>query len=632
MRLKGIHIKNFRAIEDMAIESVENALILVGQNNTGKSTILDAIRAALGDYKVTERDFCKEAGNIEIAMTLEMTKEDMQSLCRKGIVSHYRRFESWVEDFQKKLPSFTFTDKTENSGELSFCFIANEQGQERYFDGFKKHNPYIVKVLPHIYSVSPERNVEKLQSDLLLLREDTLISKMRSGCCIFDEAKTCDHCFLCIGYINQKKPVELDAFEVSRLLDYKLYQLNLEEFSKSVNDNFRKNGGQETIIYSMNRNIDKMLEVTTEICHPSQKQKRTFDGMGKGMRSIYLLSLLETYTQMQEQLSSILLIEEPELFLHPTMQRVAGDILYRLSRKNQIIFSTHSPNLLANFNSKQIRQVVLGENGFPIVREHTDISVVLDDLGYTAADLMNVNFVFIVEGKQDKSRLPILLKHYYSELYDKEGNLSRTAIVTTNSCTNIKTYANLKYMNQIYLKDRFLMIRDSDGKNPRQLVRQLCSYYDEAGKRDVDHLPKVRAENVLVLKYYSFENYFLNPSIMQRIGVIESEESFYRIFYDRWCEYFSQLSCGKKLKQVIGRDLKSPSDVKAHMEEVKIYMRGHNLFDCFYGKYKKQEKELLERYVELAPREEFADILEAIDRFAFFESRKSGKQPSQQQN
>lgn len=104
------------------------------------------------------------------------------------------------------------------------------------------------------------------------------------------------------------------------------------------------------------------------------------------------------------------MIEEPELFLHPTLQRVAGEILYRLSRKNQVVFTTHSPNLLANFNSREIRQVVLDKQGRSIVRDNTDISVILDDLGYTATDLMNVNFVFIVEGKQDKNRLPILLK------------------------------------------------------------------------------------------------------------------------------------------------------------------------------------------------------------------------------
>ena len=102
---------------------------------------------------------------------------------------------------------------------------------------------------------------------------------------------------------------------------------------------------------------------------------------------------------------------------------------------------------------------------------------------------MNVDFVFIVEGRQDKSRLPLLLKKYYSEVYKEDGSLSRVSIITTNSCTNIKTYANLKYMNQVHFKDQFLMIRDGDGKDRGELKRQLCRYYEEQGKRDVDHLP-----------------------------------------------------------------------------------------------------------------------------------------------
>ena len=97
-----------------------------------------------------------------------------------------------------------------------------------------------------------------------------------------------------------------------------------------------------------------------------------------------------------------------------------------------------------------------------MVNERADIDVILDTLGYGANDLLNTNFVFIVEGKQDKSRLPLLLEKYYSEIYDGKGRLQRISIITTNSCTNIKTYANLKYMNQVYIKDQFLMIRDGD--------------------------------------------------------------------------------------------------------------------------------------------------------------------------
>lgn len=599
----------------MHIQNIENALILVGQNNTGKTTVLDALRAVSGDYVISPDDFEEDGSNIEITISLEFSEADLELLRKNGIISKYRKKDSWMQDFRKKLPSFS-------EGILTFTMSANRDGRIRYTDGFKKHNPYLPEVFPKIYYVDTERRLEQLQSDLLMLQEDAILQRMRSGCCMFNQAKPCSYCFSCIGLIQQKRPEELNVFETAKLLDYKLYQLNLDEFARKVNKNFHKNGGREEILYSMNRNVEQMLHVTTEIWNPAQNLTRPISRMGKGMRCMYLFSLLEAYTEIEKRLPCIIMIEDPEIFLHPRLQKVSGEILYRLSRKNQVIFTTHSPNLLPNFNSRQIRQVYIRDDGFSDVREKTDISAILDDLGYTAGDLMNVNFVFIVEGKQDKSRLPLLLQKYYSELYDEQGNLSRVAIITTNSCTNIKTYANLKYMNQIYLRDQFLMIRDGDGKDPDVLGRQLCRYYEERSLEDMDKLPRVRPENVLILKYYSFENYFLNPRIMAQLGVIPSEEAFYEIFLEKWNEYLYRLSSGRHLQEVIGKNLKTVQDVKEHMEEIKTYLRGHNLFDLFYGRYKEQETELLNRYIDLAPREDFQDILDAVERFAYFESRR----------
>ena len=615
MKITDLHIRNFKSIHDMHLRQIENALILVGQNNTGKTTVLDAVRAVGGEYEICPEDFWEDGSNIEITVSLSFTEEDLNLLRRKGVVGQYRRKEAWLQDFCKKLPSF--------SGDtLTFTMSANRDGRIRYQDGVHKHNPYIQEVFPKVYHVDTERRLERLQQDLFLLQEDEILQRMRTGCCMFNQARRCSHCFNCIGLIEQKQPRDLDVFETSKLLDYKLYQLNLDAFAKKVNESFQKNGGREDIIYTMNRDVEKILQVTTEIRLPAQSLTRPISRMGKGMRSIYLFSLLEAYTEVEESLPSIIMIEDPEIFLHPRLQKVSGKILYRLSRKNQVIFTTHSPNLLPNFSRRQIRQVVLGEDGSSDVRQKTDISAILDDLGYTAGDLMNVNFVFIVEGKQDKSRLPILLRKYYSETTDEQGDLLRIAIITTNSCTNIKTYANLKYMNQIYLRDQFLMIRDSDGKDPAVLGRQLCRYYEERNLEDLDKLPRVRLENVLILKYYSFENYFLNPKVMAQLGIVESEEAFYEILLEKWKEYLHQITSGRHLLEVLGHDLTTVMDIKEHMEEIRTYMRGHNLFDIFYGRYKEQEAELLERYIELAPREDFQDILDAFEKFPYFESRR----------
>ena len=615
MKITDLDIQNFKSIHHLRLQGIENALILVGQNNTGKTTVLDAIRAVRGDYQIVPEDFGEDGANIEIRVSLAFTKEDLRLLHRRGVVSQYRKWDAWHPDFQKKLPSY-------REGTLSFTMTANRSGRIRLKDGITKHNPYIQEVFPRIYYVDTERKLEQLQRDLLLLQENEILQHMRSGCCMFDQAKNCNHCFNCIGLIEKKSPKNLNVLETSKLLDYKLYHLNLDTFAKKVNESFHRNGGREEILYSMNRDVEKILQVTTEIWDPAQNLIRPISRMGKGMRSIYLFSLLEAYTEIEEHLPSIIMIEDPEIFLHPQLQKVSGKILYRLSHKNQVIFTTYSPNLLPNFSSRQIRQVITLKDGSSGIREKTDISMILDDLGYTAGDLMNVNFVFIVEGKQDKNRLPLLLGKYYSETTDEQGNLFRIAIITTNSCTNIKTYANLKYMNQIYLRDQFLMIRDSDGKDPVTLGKQLCRYYEERNLEDMDRLPRVRPENVLILRYYSFENYFLNPKIMAQLGILSSEEAFYEVFLEKWQEYLHRITSGRHLQEVLGQDLRTIEDVKAHMEEIKIYLRGHNLFDLFYGPYKEQETELLERYLELAPKEDFRDIFQALERFPYFESRR----------
>ena len=64
MRIKFLNIKNFKSIRELEIADVENCLILVGKNNTGKTVVLDAIRAVTGNYKIKETDFNERRQNI----------------------------------------------------------------------------------------------------------------------------------------------------------------------------------------------------------------------------------------------------------------------------------------------------------------------------------------------------------------------------------------------------------------------------------------------------------------------------------------------------------------------------------------------------------------------------------------
>lgn len=616
MKISKLTIQNYKAIRYLAMEEVDSALILIGRNNTGKTMILDAILALAGMRGITESSFHNLNYKIQIDVVLEFEEGDLELFHENGIVSHYRNYESWLEEFRTRLPAY-------QDGKIAFSMIAAKDGKVRYTDGIKKHNPYLKSIFPKVYFIDSRRRVSQME-DLFLVNGNQDIVRLRDNHCMFDKTKKCNRCFQCIGLINRKTPEELSVFESTKLLEYKLFQFNLGDFMEKLNQCFHQNGGRsQNISYRVAFNAADALQFETVIENKERKREECIEQMGQGTRSMYMLSVLEAYVESLGKMPSILMVEDPEMYLHPQLQKKAGELLYRLSKKNQVIFSTHSPNLIFNFTSRQIKQVVLDENYYTTVRENADVDEILDDLGYTANDLMNVSFVFIVEGKQDSNRLPLLLEKYYSEIYDEDGKLQRISIIQTNSCTNIKTYANLKYINQLYLKDQFLMIRDSDGKNPNHLVKQLCNFYKERAREEDGKVPRVQPRNVLILKYYSFENYFLDPKIMAKIGVIKNEEEFYNILYGKYKSYLYKLSSVKRMMKITGVRIRSKEDLKKNMETIKIFVRGHNLFDIFYGRYKREdETRILKEYIDAAPRENFKDILKAIDSFVYFESRK----------
>lgn len=617
MKIVACSVKNYKVIRNLQMKDIESAAILVGKNNCGKTLILDAIRTALGYVPLEDRCYCDSTQDIRIEITFEITEDDLRRLNQNEKVSSRTNYDLWYEEFVQRLP-----DYNQETGELSFVFTANPQKDIMYTDINGKENLYIKDVFPNVYYIDVTRDLSAIEEDIFSLQGNSELVDLQDNLCLYDKTKKCNQCFSCMKEILEKPACELNVHETAVLLKYKLYNTNLTAFTERINKYFHKNSSYyQDIKYVVDFDFEQVSRLHTVVVNNERHTEGSMINMGAGMKSIYILCLLEAYIEEEGELPSIVMMEDPEIYLHPQLQKTASEILYRLSNKNQVFFTTHSPNMLFNFSSKQIKQVVLDEECYTEVRENADIDEILDDLGYTANDLMNVSFVFIVEGKQDKNRLPLLLEKYYSEIYDENGNLQRIAIIQTNSCTNIKTYANLKYINKLYIKDQFLMIRDSDGKNPKTLVNQLCNYYGQRAYED-ENIMRIKPENVLVLKYYSFENYFLEPSVMAKIGVVKTEEEFYNILYKKFKTYLYKLPSVKKMCRVTGIRIKSKEDIKKNMESIKIYVRGHNLYDIFYGRYKHQEEEILRKYIDAAPKEVFSNITDAIEKFVYFQSRK----------
>ena len=86
----------------MELQNLDNVLILVGKNSTGKTTILDAVRAVGGDYKITRKDFRENTPDIEIEIHLEIAEKDLEYFYCQGKISEKKDYKEWKKDFPLK--------------------------------------------------------------------------------------------------------------------------------------------------------------------------------------------------------------------------------------------------------------------------------------------------------------------------------------------------------------------------------------------------------------------------------------------------------------------------------------------------------------------------------------------------
>lgn len=68
---------------------------------------------------------------------------------------------------------------------------------------------------------------------------------------------------------------------------------------------------------------------------------------------------------------------------------------------------------------------------------------------------------------------------------------------------------------------------------------------------------------------------------MAKIGVIKNEEEFYNILYKKFKDYLFKLNSVKRMQRTLNIRIRSKQDIKDNIESIKIYVRGHNLFDIF---------------------------------------------------
>lgn len=432
MKLRRIIIEGFRGYADRVEISVEDLTAIVGKNDAGKSTILEALEIFFNGsaVKIDSDDACKANGVDakqvrigcvfdELPPTLVLDSSSETTLAQEELLNANGELEIHkVYNCSLKTPKaalFAIVRQQLRDDGTSLLSLKNTPLKTLAKDlsltvADTKKNPLLREAIRGTLTSGPT-DVE------LSMDDDNCAAIMKSI-----------ESYLPIFALFQSDRPSTDAdSEVQNPV-----KLAIEEAVKQAEVDLKKAEAQVTLQIRkvLDRTLEKLKDIDPDLAKELQPRidppswKNAFkvkldsdngvplNKRGSGVRRLILLSFFRAEAErrrMEKDAPSVIYaIEEPETSQHPNNQHMLMEAFRDLTEAGtvQVLFTTHVPGLAGTVPIGSIRFVTNSEVGRPVIRSTTEgdpddnlLRAIANSLGVIPDSRIKV--LFFVEGPND---------------------------------------------------------------------------------------------------------------------------------------------------------------------------------------------------------------------------------------
>lgn len=462
MFIKKIHISNFRIFDETGVDIVFNSGInaIVGENNNGKSAIIDAIRIATTvlhyrkDIYVKKSDFHVGLdGSVAEAFQIDVFLMDVPA----NLIKIWN-----PQNVQEGEFHIRFSSSLNRNGTEKISYVVWGGSQEENKLDADTMSAINVHYLPALRNVDSDLRPSK---DGLLYRLLENASKNTSGeDSLVDVLKRANDELADTAPLKEANKVlneNVSAIEQEYLAQNIKIGLIEPDF-KSIAGSLRlwvrkkwvlvKAGSQEYSLvqgypdcqkWSQTRNADLLVNVYAMMNDSafSSQDKNAILGLIKNdfevfqnslgyNNLLYMSSLLGTSNQApdtddDEVLLNLLLVEEPEAHLHPQLLRLLHEYFdkqCKINKNIQVIYTSHSPILTSQIDVDCIN-ILYERNESSAVWSLRNANLDSKKKGYlkryldvTKSQLFFAKGLIFVEGISEALLIPVIAKYMGKDL------------------------------------------------------------------------------------------------------------------------------------------------------------------------------------------------------------------------